>query len=87
MTELSEDVEAELELLRAMYAEPDELSVDGASVAVVQPVDVRQLRTSTRHQLLTMSIHAEMQNAQLAREYAGVAPGYAQRFGSLPSVS
>ena len=26
MTELSEDVEAELELLRAMYAEPDELS-------------------------------------------------------------
>ena len=35
MTELSEDVEAELELLRAMYAEPDELSVDGASVAVV----------------------------------------------------
>ena len=37
MAELTEDVEAELELLRAMYAEPDELSVDGASVAVVLP--------------------------------------------------
>ena len=71
MTELSEDVEAELELLRAMYAEPDELSVDGASVAVV-------LRPHTGGEEVQRFVEAEL-CLSLAAPYPTAAAGVTLR--------